>query len=704
MVVRGRLLGLALVVPLLSVPLAGTVPEVAAASSHSYKLGRVTVRVTADPFSVALLRHGRPLATFANGKGPDRGALHAKQDGTWYGSTTLASVRAGRRAIRLTAHTTGPDLRMTLRQAGKGRFTLTVRGPSAATDVGVTVPIASAGHWYGGGETKFQPWPMDKGGQFDFTAPWPNDATFWFQNKGSNRPYATSDNGWDVETPFWYTSSGFGLFKQTLQDVDFAFDSSDDGSFVLGDPHSATFRSRVYTTRNALATFRKFQADLGPRSPLPPAALSMSAKPIWTTWAEFKGLIDQATVLQFADDIVAHQLPHGTMEIDDKWNAPAAYYAGAGWGEMEFDPSRFPDPKGMVDELHAKGFQVTLWIPPFVDLYTTSGAEAVQNGYCVKTPQGDPYLIKWWDNFNSGSCLIDFSNRAAGEWWAAKLHSLQTRYGIDGFKFDGGEANFVPKDAVTAGKITSNQYADVYMHWAAVHGFDVHEMRAAWLGQAQGRIVREFDKDTVWGLQNGLSAVITQALALSAVGYPYQMPDMIGGNQYNGDLKDAELLTRWIELSAFMEMMQFSIRPWPTSQHPSFTPELTSVAKSYSELFDALLPYRTKLFALAHRTGMPVIRPLLFAAPNRARARTAADEWLLGPDLLAAPVVTQGATSRDVYLPPGRWRPLGGGKVIKGGRVLQGVPAGITQTPAYYRVGGKYSALLRSLPAPGATG
>lgn len=681
---------------LTSVRSAGAAPS----GISTYRIGAVRVKVTADPFSVTLLRSGHRLATLANGATADRGALHAKQGGTWYGSTTLSSVRSTPSALSITAATAGPKLTVVLRRGTAGRVQLAVRAPAGATDVGVTVPIASAGHWYGGGETKFQPWPMDSGAQFDFTARWPNDETFWYQDKGSNRPYATSDNGWDVESPFWYTSSGFGIFDRTLDPLDFAFDAAGDGNFVLGDPGHHTFTARIYAGRSALATFRKFQADLGKRAGYPKGALSMTAKPIWTTWAEFKGNISQDVVLQFAHDIVAHHLPHGTMEIDDKWNAPAVNGQGLGWGEMQFDSNRFPHPKAMISRLHAMGFRVTLWIPPFVDLDTNSGQQAVQNGYCVETPEGAPYLIKWWDNYATGSCLIDFSNRAAGDWWAAKLHSLQTRFGVDGFKFDGGEANFVPKDAVTAGHITSNQYADVYMRWAARHGFAMHEMRAGWLAQAQGRIVREFDKDTAWGLQNGLAAVVTQALALSAIGYPYQMPDMIGGNQYNGDLQDPELLTRWIELSAFMEMMQFSIRPWETSQHPSVTAAVTKVARSYSTLFEKLLPYRKALFRRAQRTGLPVIEPLLFAAPHDPRAQTAADEWMLGPDLVAAPVVTKGKTSRKVYLPPGRWRALGGGRVIVGPTVLRDVSAPLARTPAYYRVGGRYAGMLSTLPRP----
>jgi len=316
--------------------------------------------------------------------------------------------------------------------------------------------------------------------------------------------------------------------------------------------------------------------------------------------------------------------------------------------------------------------------------------------------------VKWWNNATTGSCLLDYSNPAAGEWWAAKLKSLQTRYGIDGFKFDGGEANFVPQDAVTYGHITSNQYADVNMRWAAQHGFDIHEMRSSWLGQPQGRIVREFDKDTQWGLNNGLHSVITQALALSAIGFPYSMPDMIGGNQYGAALNDPELMARWIELSSFMEMMQFSIRPWNTMQHPALDATTTAIAQRYSNLFTALLPYRKVLVDRAQETGAPILEPLFFESPRDPVAQTVDDEWLLGPDLLAAPVVKQGQTSRDVYLPAGRWRSLyGDGGVVTGPVTLHDVPAPLAAAPAYYRVDGQYSGLIAGIAStlgPGAAG
>ena len=143
--------------------------------------------------------------------------------------------------------------------------------------------------------------------------------------------------------------------------------------------------------------------------------------PIWTTWARYKQNVDQRKTLTFAREILENKLPRSVMEIDDKWQS--------GYGELDFDPFKFPDPKGMVDELHAMGFKVTLWVMPFVEEDTDAYREGKPLGYFVESDHSHhpfdaivngmkPGFFKWWNS--PPVVALDVTNPAAVEWFVGK--------------------------------------------------------------------------------------------------------------------------------------------------------------------------------------------------------------------------------------------------------------------------------------------
>ena len=140
------------------------------------------------------------------------------------------------------------------------------------------------------------------------------------------------------------------------------------------------------------------------------------------------------------------------LEIDDRWQV---YY-----GDLGFDPKRFPNPKQMIDELHTKGFKVTAWVIPFLDPESQAFADGAKNGWLVRTADGSPYLVEWWQGRGG---LLDVTNPSALKWFFERLTSLQLESGLDGFKFDAGEACFLPSDAVTHQKISPNEYTQIYV-------------------------------------------------------------------------------------------------------------------------------------------------------------------------------------------------------------------------------------------------
>jgi len=206
------------------------------------------------------------------------------------------------------------------------------------------------------------------------------------------------------------------------------------------------------------------------------------------------------------------------------------------------------------------------------------------------------------------------------------------------------------------------------------------EVRCGWRSQRQGILFREWDKWSRWCLDNGLHAVLTQALTLGLIGYPYVLPDMIGGNAYEGEVPDAELMARWTQLTALLPSMQFSLAPW------DYGPEADAICLRYTRLHEALRPVFDQCVAQVLADGTPLVRPLFWQALDGPETYTLDDQFMLGDRLLVAPVIAPGQRQRAVYLPAGRWRDYWSGDEYDGRRRLDDYPALLDVLPLFERI------------------
>jgi alpha-glucosidase (family GH31 glycosyl hydrolase) len=140
------------------------------------------------------------------------------------------------------------------------------------------------------------------------------------------------------------------------------------------------------------------------------------------------------------------------------------------------------------------------------------------------------------------------------------------------------------------------------------------------------------------------------------LGYPYNCADMVGGGEYrdflasvDGGTFDAELFVRYAQLSSALPMMQFSAAPWRMLKG-----EELALVRDAAQGFMELGPVRSELAAEAFRTGEPIVRHLASAYPA-AGYEYVDDEFLLGTNILVAPVIEPGARERRVVIPPGHW-------------------------------------------------
>jgi len=449
--------------------------------------------------------------------------------------------------------------------------------------------------------------------------------------------------------------------------------------------------------RNLAEAFRYASKTWFPPTGEEPELLFFSA-PQYNTWIELTYHQNEKDILAYAKSMLDHGLPPGIFMIDDTWQL--------GYGEWEFDPRRFGDPKGMMDKLHAMGFKVLLWMCPFVSMdspayrriafginpddvrgYPAKGGfleESLKPGWGGVPP---PAAIRWW---NGRSALLDFTHPNAVAWFDEQLQRLVGDYGADGFKFDGGGVFFYAGSAGTEGgsqRTFAHDRSASPSAQSALYGrfalkYRGSEYRNAFGFAGKPVVMRLHDKNHSW---DALRKLVPDMLAAGLVGCPFICPDMIGGGEWTAFLPgapfDPELFIRSAQVHALCPMMQISASPWRV-----LSPEMQDVFLQVAALRQRFSARMVELARESARTGEPMMRNLEYCFPGMGYADVK-DEFMMGDSLLVAPVVEKGAAARRVVLPPGRWT-ADDGQAYEGPADVE-VSAPIGRLPHFLRVAGE---------------
>lgn len=453
--------------------------------------------------------------------------------------------------------------------------------------------------------------------------------------------------------------------------------SVEDGADTLSPELRFTIGATDHVRAASDAVLRKLREDMGvPSSLVPPT--HMMRHPIWSTWARYKDAVRQEDVLHFARDIVARDLPRSVMGIDDRWSVK--------YGDLEFDKVKFPNPAAMVAELHELGFLVTVWVTPFANIDSEAVSNPETRRFFVHTKDGKLGEFEWWQP--TMVAALDVTNEEACEWFSAGLRRLCDEYGLDGFKFDAGEPSFLPKSsALEKTMVSPSEYTRAWIHRVASQ-FKVAEVRSGVNGcQSAGTMFRLFDKFSTWGLENGLASVLAALLTSGMLGYPFCIPDYIAGNAYGDEVPDAELMIRWAQACAAMPAMQFSIPPWNMGDECE---RLCENALRWRE--DFFWPRIKDCLEGASKDYVPICRAMWWEEPEQDGVSALYDQFMVGNDVVVAPVVNPGQRYRDVFLPSGSWRQVNFDDPISsdvtrhaGPTWLRDVSADLGQMPTFVR-------------------
>ena len=633
-------------------PATASINVVEAPDQLILQTGAYKLTVAREGFEVSAFRDDDTVFQ-STGKSDALPNLGFLVNGEWQRVTNLRSYRESDGALWLDYDTTVTNVTAKAEiRPEKGRFHLRVW--LLGTDVVYSPSLRfrlSHGAWYGGGFQGYR----DKQ-----TLPL-NTARI------TERLFLAQ--GASQGTPVWYSTRGAAVWVRTPHDFLYSIqresNSKDASILSISMPGVSALAYDILIAPTVRDLLRVINREIGFARTVPPA--EYFRLPLYTTWVEYKTAVTQDKVLEFARAIRQDKLPAGVIEVDDKWED--------GYGDLRFDTGKFPDPKAMNDELHRLGFRVTLWIHPFVNIGTHSFEDREVRKFLLKDLSGAPGIIHWWQG---DGAVWDFTNPTAAAEFRSRLWALQRRYGFDGFKFDGGDVSLVPADLVPFRPISAALFPDVYNQEAAAH-FPWSAARVGIYSQPLGIVQRLIDKNSVWGTDNGLASVVPEAIQTSMRGFTYVMPDMVGGNQYDSDRIDKELLIRWAQASALMPMMQFSLGPW------HFDEETVRLCCEASNLHIQFSSQIQKLAAAVPKTSEPILRPIWYNVPGDHDAENITDEFMLGDSILVAPVTRPNARTRDIYLPEGNWRILQTKQLMTGGRLLRDYPAPLDTLPIFIR-------------------
>jgi len=405
-------------------------------------------------------------------------------------------------------------------------------------------------------------------------------------------------------------------------------------------------------------------------------------------------IFSSASVRAIAKKIRDNKIPSSVIWTED-WRG--GEFIGDRYAlkeEYDVDRTLYPDFEAVAQELHAAGFKWLVYFNTFVEQTSKAWPDAAPNGYLIKGADGMPYLFE--DAKFTQASLLDLTNKSAVDWLVGKMKAA-IALGADGWMGDYSE--WLPTDATLAGGSGLDLHDQYPRLWQEAQRRALDEafatdkverlsfVRSGWLGSAP--LVDVWwpgDQRTSFQADDGMPNVVPMGIGAGLGGISTYGSD-IGG--YQNSLSPAttkELFFRWTELGAWSPVMR---------THHGSSPKLNWNFQSddetlahwarYAKLHVALAPYFRALAQEAHDSGVSIWRALAVEFPDDEKAWPVADEVMVGANVLIAPVQTEGATSRDVYLPAGTWFPWSGGASVGAG--MSTVPVALGEIAVYARAG-----------------
>ena len=439
--------------------------------------------------------------------------------------------------------------------------------------------------------------------------------------------------------PFFMSSRGYGMFVHTSAPAAFDFGAAYSlaNTLMLGDDELDLFVF-LGQPKDILNEY----TNLTGKAPMPP----LWSFGLWMSRITYKS---EEEVRNVAAKLRENLVPADVIHLDTGWFE-------TDWRcDYKFSATRFKDPAKMMADLKQQGFHVSLWQLPYFVPQNSLFPEIVAKGLAVKDAKGNlPYE----------DAILDFTNPAAVAWYQDKIAGL-LKMGAGAIKVDFGEA--APLTGIYANGRTGfyehNLYPLRYNQVVAdvtrkTNGENIIWARSAWAGSQRYPLH--------WGGDAGntdtsMAATLRGGLSFGLSGFTFWSHDIGGFTQKPGE----DLYRRW---TAFGMLSSHSRCHGAPPREPwEYSPAFLEYFRRADELRYRLMPYIYAQAKDSSERGLPMVRALFVEYPDDPGAWQVEDEYLFGSDLLVAPLLESGETSREVYVPKGQWIDYQTGKVVQGG-------------------------------------
>ncbi|TNE92392.1 MAG: hypothetical protein EP330_01695 [Deltaproteobacteria bacterium] len=493
--------------------------------------------------------------------------------------------------------------------------------------------------------------------------------------------------------PWWLDARGHGVLFDTAHRVTADVCATDEAvawiEVVSGEPVTWT----VFHGPDPLDVIAQLGEVVGRPAPVPDWA--------WGTWICTQG--GEQAVRDQAAFLASENIPVTALWVQD-WTGTTANIDG-GYGvnyRWEADTEvLYPDLRGLVDELHNQDLRVLAYVNSFIDSDLPNHFDEMEAaGMLPLNPEGETYTFLGPRN---DVTVADFTNPDTRDYARAALVDAIETWDLDGWMADFGE--WLPIDATvhdgSDGMVAHNLYP-VDWHTVVREAIDearpdgdfVTYARSGFTGvQGVAQVHWVGDQEADDHLTDGLPTVVPAMLTLSMAGQPHVTHDIAG---FSGGPSTKELYLRWTELGAFSPFMRtHDGNARDANWRFDSDAETTAHFRRFSAIHDLLAPELKALADDAQTTSAPIVRHLMLAYPDDAETWNLDDQYLLGEDLLVAPILQTGLTERDVYLPEGTWFDVWTGEQLAGpGWVTRSAPIG--SPPVFSR--GEDRSDLRAVP------
>ena len=340
-----------------------------------------------------------------------------------------------------------------------------------------------------------------------------------------------------------------------------------------------------------------------------------------------------------------------------------------GFRVMTFKTPNFDDAAGLISDLKEKGIRTITIIDPGVkvDEEYPVFKRGKEGNHFTKKLDGEMFIGAVWPG---DSAFPDFSNKDCREWWKSELKKFISEHGMDGIWNDMNEPCVFNNDHKTMLETCLHNSDNGVIEHKEFHnryGFEMSRCskeaqeelhpnergfsmtRATYAGGQRYSSVWTGDNMSLWS-QMRMSISMNANLGISGFSFV--------GNDVSGFGLDSseELFIRWMEMGPFIPIFRNHSNMYTRRQEPwAFGPRAEKIAKKSIELRYELLPYIYDLYYISHKEGLPIFRPMIMEYEKDMNLLNMREQFMLGENMLVAPVLYEGERSKTVYLPKGSW-------------------------------------------------